>query len=89
MKDYRTSFDSAVKRARLPEGFRRHDLRHRRVTTWLAEEKNPVHVKESMGHSDLATTMAYTHLSREHLRSLVDDEREVVYNRVAREGLDR
>ncbi len=39
----------------------------------LAEEKNPVHVKESLGHSDLRTTMGYTHLSREHLRSLVDE----------------
>jgi site-specific recombinase XerD len=31
-----------------------------------------VHVKEAVGHSDLRTTMAYTHLAREHLRSLVD-----------------
>jgi hypothetical protein len=29
-----------------------------------------VHVKEAMGHSTLAVTMGYTHLSREHLRSL-------------------
>jgi site-specific recombinase XerD len=49
-------------------------LRHRRVTTWLAEGKNPVHVKEALGHADLATTMGYTHLAREHLRSLVETE---------------
>jgi site-specific recombinase XerD len=30
-----------------------------------------VHVKEAMGHSDLRTTMGYTHLAREHLESLV------------------
>lgn len=48
-----------------------HDLRHRRVTTWLAEVANPVHVKEAVGHSDLRTTMGYTHLAREHLKSLV------------------
>ncbi len=44
------------------------------MTTWLAEGKNPVHVKEAMGHADLATTMGYTHLAREHLRSLVEQE---------------
>ncbi len=54
--------------------FNQHDLRHRRVTTWLAEGKNPVHVKEAMGHADLATTMGYTHLAKEHLRSLVEQE---------------
>ena len=43
-----------------------------RVTTWLAEGKNAVHVKEALGHSDLRTTMGYTHLSKMHLRSLVD-----------------
>ncbi len=31
-----------------------------RVTTWLAEGKNPVHVKEALGHADLATTMGCT-----------------------------
>jgi site-specific recombinase XerD len=43
-------------------------------TTWLAEGKNPVHVKEAMGHADLATTMGYTHLAKEHLRALVEQE---------------
>ncbi len=42
--------------------------------TWLAEGKNPVHVKEAMGHADLATTMGYTHLAKEHLRALVEQE---------------
>jgi len=67
----RSSFDASVRRAGLPERFHQHDLRHRRVTTWLAEGRNPVHVKEAVGHSDLRTTMAYTHLAREHLRELV------------------
>ena len=42
------------------------------MTLWLAEGKNPVHVKEAVGHANLSTTMRYTHLSREHLRSLVE-----------------
>ena len=67
-------FKNAAKRANLSPDFVQHDLRHRRVTAWLAEEKNPVHVKEAVGHSDLRTTMLYTHLAKEHLRSLVEQE---------------
>lgn len=77
-KSFRTAFEAARRRAKLPADLRQHDLRHRRVTTWLAEGANPVHVKEAVGHASLATTMKYTHLAREHLRSLVDqgdDER--------------
>lgn len=73
IRSLRESFRSAVRRAKLPDALWQHDLRHRRVTTWLAAEKNPVHVKEAMGHADLRTTMRYTHLAREHLRSLVDE----------------
>ena len=68
------AFRTATKRAKLPSDFVQHDLRHRRVTAWLAEGKNPVHVKEAVGHADLRTTMAYTHLAREHPRSLVEQE---------------
>ncbi len=71
IKSLRTSFETARGSAKLPEGFVAHDLRHRRVTTWLAEGGDVVKVKEAVGHADLRTTMAYTHLAREHLRSLV------------------
>ena len=74
IRSLRHSFNAAIQRAKLPAGFRPHDLRHRRVTTWLAAEKNPVHVKEAMGHSDIRTTLGYTHLAKEHLRSLIDEE---------------
>jgi len=50
-----------------------HDLRHRRVTTWLAAGGDAVKVKEAMGHADLRTTMGYTHLVRDNLRGLVDE----------------
>jgi integrase/recombinase XerD len=73
IKTMRDGFERAAEAAGLPPGFRQHDLRHRRVTAWLADGKNPVHVKEAVGHSDLRTTMGYTHLAREHLRGLVDD----------------
>jgi integrase-like protein len=70
IKSLRHAFRDAVAAAGLPTA-RQHDLRHRRVTTWLAEGRNPVHVKEAVGHSALATTMGYTHLAREHLKALV------------------
>ena len=76
IKDLRGSFDPAVKRAKLPKGFRRHDLRHRRVTTWLADGRAVAIVQEAMGHSDLRTTMGYKHLEKEHLRALVETESE-------------
>jgi site-specific recombinase XerD len=74
IRSIRRSFENAAAEAKLPAGFRRHDLRHRRVTTWLAEGKNVVHVKEALGHADLATTMGYTHMVPEHLRSLVEEQ---------------
>ena len=77
LKDLRGGFDRAVKRAKLPQGFRRHDLRHRRVTTWLKEGKSAAKVQKAMGHSDLATTMGYSHLVKEDLRSLVESDEQV------------
>ncbi len=68
----RHSFRAAAQRAKLPAELHQHDLRHRRVTTWLAEGRDVVLVKEALGHSDLRTTMGYTHLAREHLKALVD-----------------
>jgi integrase len=70
--DMRTGFLNARAAAELPADLRIHDLRHRRVTTWLAEGKDVVKVKEAVGHASLATTMGYTHLAREHLRDLVE-----------------
>ena len=71
VRSFRQAFDKAADAAGIPDTFHRHDLRHRRVTTWLAAGANPVHVKEAMGHADLRTAMGYTHLSKEHLRALV------------------
>lgn len=72
IRSLRDGVTTAARRAKLPTGWHLHDLRHRRVTAWLAAGKNPVHVKEAVGQSDLRTTLGYTHLAREHLRSLVE-----------------
>ncbi|HLZ46582.1 MAG TPA: tyrosine-type recombinase/integrase [Gemmatimonadales bacterium] len=77
----RRSVTKAAQLAKLPAGWHPHDLRHRRVTGWLAEGANPVHVKEAVGHADLRMTMHYTHLVREHLKSLVNPGNILVTNR--------
>lgn len=68
----RRAFYGAVKRAKLPSDLNQHDLRHRRVTVWLAEGK-PAHiVQKAMGHADLRTTLGYEHLVDEDLLQLVE-----------------
>lgn len=68
----RRAFAGAVERAKLPADLNQHDLRHRRVTVWLAEGK-PAHiVQKAMGHSDLRTTLHYEHLVDEDLLQLVE-----------------
>jgi integrase len=73
LQSFHRAFASAVKRAELPADLRQHDLRHRRVTTWLAGGASPVLVQKAMGHADLATTMGYTHLLDDDLLALVED----------------
>jgi integrase len=69
---YRGAMDTAATKAQLPDGWHMHDLRHRRVTTWLAAGKSPVHVMQAMGHRDLRTTMGYYRFLPDHLRALVE-----------------
>ena len=89
----RRAFEGAVERAKVPAELHQHDLRHRRVTTWLAAGGDAVKVKEAMGHADLRTTMDYTHLVRDNLRSLVETPRAGISKAVqyptSRGGVDR
>lgn len=72
IRSMRRAFAAALERSELP-AIRPHDLRHRRVTMWLAEGKPAALVQEAMGHSTITTTLGYSHLSRQHLRALVDE----------------
>ena len=68
----RDGFERAVERAGIPAELHQHDLRHRRVTTWL-QEGHPIHlVKEAMGHSTVRVTKGYLHLVATDLLSLVE-----------------
>lgn len=69
-----SAFQSAAERAKLPAGLHQHDLRHKRVTDWLAAGKSPVEVMHAMGHSDIKTTMSYYRFVPDHLRALVTEE---------------
>jgi integrase/recombinase XerD len=75
IKTLRRAFSNAAERAELPGDLHQHDLRHRRVTKWLAEGKSPVLVQKAMGHSDLRVTLGYEHLVAEDLLALVQERR--------------
>jgi integrase/recombinase XerD len=59
---FRRAFANAVERAKVPTDLVQHDLRHRRVTTWLDEGYPVQKVQKAMGHADIRTTMMYEHL---------------------------
>lgn len=65
-------FKAACDRAKLGDNIRPHDLRHTFVTHKLAEGRHPVKIQHVVGHADLSTTMKYTHLVRDDLKSVVE-----------------
>lgn len=69
-KALRTAFEAA--RADLGVAVRFHDLRHA-FGSWLAGAGVPMtSVRDLMGHSSLAVTSRYAHVSAPHLREAID-----------------
>lgn len=68
----RRALMAAAKAAKVPAGFRPHDLRHRRATAWLAQGASVTHVQKALGHADVRTTQIYEHLAEEHVDALLD-----------------
>ncbi len=65
------SFQNAAKRANLPADLRPYDLRHTRITKWVAAGHNLALVQKAAGHSSVRTTMGYVHLVDDDLSALV------------------
>jgi integrase len=81
---FRRPFMKAAKDAGLPEGFRTHDLRHLRVTSWMRKH-SPALIQQAVGHADIKTTLDYySHIEPEDLKVLVmEDEGGADYRRAA------
>jgi site-specific recombinase XerD len=64
-------FKKSVRLAGLDEHLHFHCLRHSFASNLIRAGVNPVHVKQLMGHSNLATTLKYTHVDIDDLRGAV------------------
>jgi integrase/recombinase XerD len=52
-----------IRKAELPESLHLHSLRHTFATLALAQGESVIRVRDAMGHTDIKTTMGYTHTS--------------------------
>jgi len=69
----RDRFDEAVVRAglKLPAGQKSHVLRHTFASHFIANGGNILTLQKILGHSTLAMTMRYAHLSPDHLQDVI------------------
>jgi len=69
--EFRRAFKRALEKAGLPRSIRIHDLRHT-FASWLAMKGVPLQqIKDLLGHSQISTTLRYSHLNPEVLRKAV------------------
>ncbi len=71
MKNIRNPFEAAQKRARICPRCTFHDLRHTFATRLVENGCDLVSVMQFLGHSQIATTMRYSHPSPEHMREAI------------------
>ena len=66
-------FKKYVRKAKLDDGLHFHSLRHS-TASLLVQANVPIYtVKEILGHSQIATTLIYSHLSESHLQESVNN----------------
>ena len=63
------------KKAGIDKDISPHNLRHTFATDLLRESKNIRLVQKAMGHSDVSTTMIYTHIVDEELENALKNFR--------------
>jgi len=68
----RTKFMQITKKCGFPEVTKLHTLRHTFASHLVMKGVDLPTVQKLMGHSDIATTMIYSHLAPEHLAGAVD-----------------
>jgi integrase len=68
----RTAFALALERAKIPVGFRFHDLRHTCASWMVMRGASLKDVQEILGHADYKMTQRYAHLSPAHLLAAVE-----------------
>ena len=67
----RRAFQTVAAAAHLPAGLWPYDLRHTRITRWVAQGHNLALVQKAAGHASMRTTMMYVHLVDDDLSQLV------------------
>jgi integrase len=60
LREIKNGFNAACRRAGI-QGFRFHDLRHTAATRMIESGAGILAVSKILGHSDIKTTMRYTH----------------------------
>jgi integrase len=70
-RGFEYGFSMAVRTLGLAR-FRFHDLRHTFASRPIMAGVDPMTAKDLLGHRSIQTTMVYTHLSPEHLRTAVE-----------------
>jgi integrase len=71
LKDVKRSFKTALKKAGIKD-FRFHDLRHTSASHLLMRGASMKAVQEHLGHTTIAMTQRYSHLSRDFQREEVN-----------------
>ena len=67
--NFRTSFQNAVKAAKLNSPFKFHDCRHHFASWYIMDGGSLQVLQKLLGHASLTMTMKYAHLSPEYLRA--------------------